>query len=114
MLGKKVVIGFSFALRFSRTYQANIKRTTDRSRSMLLDFAEITSVSPDTKQTVGRNGSLNSLEFKSKPDLATVLWIRIRNFLGLTDPDPSLFIRIRIWIRSRPSSSKKARIYTVL
>ncbi len=27
--------------------------------------------------------------------LIPVLWIRIRKFLGLPDPDPSLFVRIR-------------------
>jgi hypothetical protein len=29
-------------------------------------------------------------------------------FLGLPDPDPSLFVRIRIWIL--PSTSKKSKI----
>ncbi len=29
--------------------------------------------------------------------------------LGLQDPDPSLFVRIRIWIRILPSSSRKSR-----
>jgi hypothetical protein len=70
------------------------------------------------KKTIRKNGSsLNSLEFKSKPDFARVLWLRIRNFLGLTDPDQSLFVWIQTWTRSRPSSSKKANktlIYTVL
>jgi hypothetical protein len=38
-----------------------------------------------------------------------VLWIRIRMFLGLPDPDPSLFVRIwvRIWILS--SRSRQVR-----
>jgi hypothetical protein len=40
--------------------------------------------------------------------IIVVLWIRIRKFLGLLEPDPSLFvIRILIWIRILPSSSKK-------
>jgi hypothetical protein len=41
--------------------------------------------------------------------LQLVLWIRIRTFLG--HPDPSLFVRIRIWISSRilTSTSKKVR-----
>jgi hypothetical protein len=36
---------------------------------------------------------------------------RIRKFLDLPDPDPSVFVRIRIWIRSRilPSSSKNSK-----
>ncbi len=47
-----------------------------------------------------------------------VLWIRIRKFSGLLDPDPSLFVQIRIWLRILPSSSKnkvrKTLIYSVL
>ncbi len=34
--------------------------------------------------------------------------VRIRKFLGLSDPDPSLFAWIRIWIRILPSSSKNS------
>jgi hypothetical protein len=36
-----------------------------------------------------------------------VLWIRICVFLGLSDPDPSLFVRI--WILILPSKIKKVR-----
>ena len=45
-----------------------------------------------------------------------MLWVRIRiprilMFFGLLNPDPSLFlrIRIRIWIQILPSTSKKVR-----
>ncbi len=42
-----------------------------------------------------------------KDHLYPVLWTRICMFLGLPDPDPSLFVRI--WIRILPSRSKKVR-----
>jgi hypothetical protein len=35
----------------------------------------------------------------------SVLWIQIRRFLGLPDPDPSLFV----WIRILSSLSKKRK-----
>ncbi len=41
----------------------------------------------------------------SSPTKKAGLWIRICMFLGLQDPDPSLFVRIRIL----PSSSKNKR-----
>jgi hypothetical protein len=42
--------------------------------------------------------------------------IRSRKFLGLQDPDPLLFVRIRIWIRLRvlSSTSKKIKCYLSL
>ncbi len=48
------------------------------------------------------NKKINKLRFNA------VLWIRIRMLLDLLDPDRSLFvrIRIRIWVRILPSSSK--------
>jgi hypothetical protein len=38
---------------------------------------------------------------------SAVLWIRIRMFLYL--PDPSLFVRTRIWLRILPSSSENSK-----
>jgi hypothetical protein len=42
----------------------------------------------------------------------SVLWIRIRKYLGLLDLDPSLFVRIRILLSS--SKKRKTLISTVL
>ncbi len=43
---------------------------------------------------------------KSRLHLETMLWIQIRKFLSRPDPNPSLFVRIRIL----PSSSKNSTV----
>jgi hypothetical protein len=39
----------------------------------------------------------------------SMICIRIRKFLGLPDPNPLLFVWIRIWIRILPLLSKKRK-----
>ncbi len=53
----------------------------------------------------------------SSNNYTPVSWIRIRTCLDLSDPDPTLFVKVRIRIRILRTSSKKSKkplIYTVL
>jgi hypothetical protein len=49
---------------------------------------------------------VSPVAFKSYLEVKAVLWIRIRMFLDLQDPNPSLFVRIRI-LPSQTKNSKK-------
>jgi hypothetical protein len=47
-------------------------------------------------KTIFSRSSVFQLPTRALPRLQAVLWIRIRKFLGLPDPDPSVLVRIRI------------------
>jgi hypothetical protein len=59
------------------------------------------------RYTAGKSDFLQNCRVRILRDVLSVLWIRIRKFLGISDPDPSLFARIRILSLSSKKSKKK-------